>query len=215
MRRYCWTVLLSCAFFAVAAGKARAEDPVSIQIVGTFNGISCEPTDPANDMEPQGDHVWRTLRFINEPGDPDTIFFKFTKNGSYLPQHWGWSGSWGIAEFAWSPPSIAAVLPDSGYYYFYFNDANYAYWLDRPMGSIAGAVSADGRPDVPAGTSVTLFDAAYNIIGTYDAFTDSTYCFEPSVPPYTRSRCTLRATATRRSPESTSASMKPEACPSI
>ena len=182
MRRSYWTILLSCAFFAVAVGGARAEDPASIQLVGTFNGITCEPTDPANDMDPQGNHVWRKLKFINEPGDPDTIFFKFTKNGSYLPQHWGWSGTWGIAELAWSPPSIAKVLPDSGYYYFYFNDADYTYWLDRPAGSITGAVSADGRADVPAGTAVTLFDAAYNMIGSYDEFTDSTSTFDALGP---------------------------------
>jgi hypothetical protein len=40
----------------------------------------------------------------------------------------------------------------------------------------------DGRPDVPAGTAVTLFDAAYNVIGTYDAFTDSTYSFDALGP---------------------------------
>jgi hypothetical protein len=185
MRRCFWTVLLSCCvFFIVAAGDVRAEDPVSVQLVGTFNGITCQPTDPANDMDPQGNHVWRKLKFINEPGDPDTIFFKFTQNGSYLPQHWGWSEvyGWGIAELAWSPPSIAKVLPDSGYYYFYFNDADYSYWLDRPAGRITGAVSADGSPDVPPGTSVTLFDAAYNIIGTYDAFADSTYLFDALGP---------------------------------
>ncbi|MCX5754413.1 MAG: T9SS type A sorting domain-containing protein [Candidatus Krumholzibacteria bacterium] len=177
MRRYYRTVLLSCAFFAAAAGGARAADPASIQLVGTFNGITCEPTDPANDMDPQGNHVWRKLKFINEPGDPDTIFFKFTKDRSYLPEHWGWSGVWGIAELAWSPPSIAKVLPDSGFYYFYFNDADYTYWLDRPAGNITGAVSVNGRPDLPPGTTVTLFDAAYDIIGTYDAFADSTYYF--------------------------------------
>jgi hypothetical protein len=182
MRRCYWTLLLSCAFFAAAAGGARAEDPASIQLVGTFNGITCEPTDPANDMDPQGNHVWRKLKFIDEPGDPDTIFFKFTKNGSYLPLHWGWSGAWGTAELAWSPPSVAKVLPDSGYYYFYFDDADYTYWLDRPAGSITGAVSADGRTDIPAGTAVTLFDAAYNIIGTYDTFADSTYCFDALGP---------------------------------
>jgi len=175
-------VVLTCAFSALAVGGARAQDPASIQLIGTFSGITCEPTDPANDMDPQGDHIWRKLKFINEPGDPDTIFFKFTKNGSYLPQHWGWSGTWGIAELAWSPPSIAKVLPDSGYYYFYFNDANYTYWLDRPAGRIAGAVSAEGRTDVPPGTSVTLFDAAYNIIGTFDAFADSMYSFDALGP---------------------------------
>ena len=149
-----------------------------MQLVGTFSGVTCEPSDPANDMEAQGNHVWRKLKFIDEASDPDTIFFKFTQNGSYFPEHWGWSGTWGIAQLAWSPPSIAAILPDSGYYYFCFNDADYAYWLDRPRGSISGAVSADGRSDVPAGTSVTLFDALNNVIGTYGDFADSSYRFD-------------------------------------
>jgi hypothetical protein len=182
MRRYYWIVLLSFVFFAVAASGASAGDPASIQLVGTFSGVTCDPTDPANNMDPQGNHVWRMLKFINQPGDPDTIFFKFTKNGSYLPQHWGWSGVWGIADFSWSPPSIAKVLPDSGYYYFYFDDADYTYWLERPAGRISGAVSLQGRLSVPPGTSVTLYDAMYDIIGTFDAFSDSTYTFDDLGP---------------------------------
>jgi hypothetical protein len=87
-----------------------------------------------------GDNVWRMLKFIDEPGNPDTIFFKFTRDGSYLPQHWGWSGVWGIADFSWSPPSIAKVLSDSGFYYFYFNDSDFTYWLERPAGSIFGGI---------------------------------------------------------------------------
>jgi hypothetical protein len=182
MRHYYLIPYLACAVLVAAAGAVLADNPSSIQLVGTFSGITCEPTDPANDMESQGDHVWRKLKFINEPGDPDTIFFKFTENGSYLPQHWGWSGTWGIAALAWSPPSIAAVLPDSGYYYFYFNDADYTYWLDRPAGCISGAVTADGRADVPSGTTVTLFDEAYNVIGTFGAFADSMYSFSALGP---------------------------------
>jgi hypothetical protein len=182
MRHCCLALLFIGATLAMAAGDVRAADLASIQLVGTFNGITCEPTDPANDMDPQGDHVWRKLKFINELGDPDTIFFKFTRDGSYLPQHWGWSGTWGVAELAWSPPSIAKVLPDSGYYYFYFNDLDYTYWLDRPAGKISGGVSADGCPGIPAGTIVTLFDAAYGIIGMYNAFADSTYSFDV-LPP--------------------------------
>ena len=92
------------AFFARFSRAARsAQDPASIQLVGTFNGITCEPNDPANDMEPMGNHVWRKLKFINEPGDPDTIFFKFTRDGSYLPKHWGWSGVWGDRRIRMEP----------------------------------------------------------------------------------------------------------------
>jgi len=161
-----------------ASGDASAQGISSIQLVGNFNGITCEPSDPANDMDLVGDHVWRKLKFIDEPTDPDTIFFKFTKDGSYLPKHWGWSGIWGIAEFEWSPASIAAVLPDSGYYYFYFKDSDYTYWIDRPTGRIVGAVNAEKHTGVPPGTRVTLYDSQDNAIGTFCDFTDSTYCFD-------------------------------------
>jgi hypothetical protein len=177
MRRY-GNLALAGALIALVAGGALAQEPASIQLVGTFSGITCEPDDPANDMSPMGDHVWRKLKFINEPGDPDTIFFRFTRDGSYLPKHWGWSGVWGIAEFAWSPPSIAAILPDSGFYYFYFKDSDYTYWLERPAGSISGAVSADNYSGVPAGTCVTLFDSGNGVIGSYSAFTDENYHFD-------------------------------------
>ena len=175
-------VLLASAFFASLASGVRADDPSSIQLVGNFAGITCEPNDPANNMESLGNHVWRMLKFINQPGTPDTIYFQFTRDGSYLPKHWGWSGVWGIADFSWSPPSIAKVLPDSGYYYFNFNDSDYTYWLDRPTGSIRGSVTADGQTGVPPGTHVTLYDAGSHAIGTFCSFTDSTYCFD-ALPP--------------------------------
>ena len=75
---------------------------------------------PPTTWIPVGDNVWRKLKLINEPGDPDTISFKFTADGSYLPAHWGWSfiDGWGIADYDWSPPSIVAIMPDSGYWYF-------------------------------------------------------------------------------------------------
>jgi hypothetical protein len=92
--------------------------------------------------------------------------------------HWGWSGVWGIAEFEWSPPSIAAVLADSGYYYFYFKDSDYTYWIDRPGGSILGSVSADKHVGVPDGTCVTLYDSLGSVIGTFRDFVDSMYHFE-------------------------------------
>jgi hypothetical protein len=172
------TILLAGALFGTLAGGALAQEPASIQLVGTFAGITCEPNDPANNMEPLGEHVWRMLKFINEPGDPDTIYFKFTRDGSYLPKHWGWSGVWGVADFSWSPPSIAKVLPDSGYYYFFFNDADYTYWLDRPGGSISGAVTAENHTGVPDGTCVTLFDSDDNVIGTCGSFAGDAYHFD-------------------------------------
>ncbi len=183
MRRFRIPILAS-AFVALFAGIAIAQDPTSIQLVGNFNGITCEPDDPANNMEPMGDHVWRKLKFINEPGTPDTVFFKFARDGSYLPKHWGWSSiwGWGIAEFAWSPPNIAAALSDSGYHYFYFRDTDYAYWIERPAGSIHGTITAENSPGVPQATVVTLYDSVYNVIGTFDSFTDSTFLFNALAP---------------------------------
>lgn len=153
----------------------------SIQLTGNFNGITCEPDDPANDMTDLGDHEFIKLKFINEPGDPDTIFFKFTKDNSYMPEHWGWSFSegWGIADLDWSPPSIAAVLPDSGFYYFHFNDTTYAYSLSRPDAAIEGIVHSNLPTGVPAGTKVSLFDQEYGLIGMYEEFTDSSFSFSP------------------------------------
>jgi hypothetical protein len=171
-------IITSSAFLAFLASGALADAPASIQLVGTFAGVTCEPNDPTNNMESLGDHVWRMLKFINEPGSPDTIYFKFTRDGSYLPKHWGWSGTWGVADFAWSPPSIATVLPDSGYYYFYFNDADYTYRRERPEGSIFGAVTAQNHTGVPDGASVTLFDSTESLIGRFDSFTDDTYSFD-------------------------------------
>jgi hypothetical protein len=135
----------------------NAEEFSSIQLVGNFAGITCEPDDDANNMDPLGENLWRKLKLINEPGDPDTILFKFTANGSYMPQHWGWSfiEGWGTAAYDWSPPSIAYVMPDSGYWYFYFNDSTYEYWLDRPDAAIEGILESD-QPGVPAGSMVSL-----------------------------------------------------------
>ncbi|MGD1048111.1 MAG: carboxypeptidase-like regulatory domain-containing protein, partial [Candidatus Krumholzibacteriaceae bacterium] len=171
-------ILLASALFACLANGVRADDPSSVQLVGNFAGITCAPDDPANNMESLGNHVWQMLKFINQPGTPDTIYFKFTRDGSYLPKHWGWSGVWGIADFSWSPPSIAKVLPDSGYYYFHFNDSDYTYWLDRPAGSIHGCLTAGGHAGVPPGTHVTLYDAGSHVIGTFSSFADSTYSFD-------------------------------------
>ncbi len=177
MRLLTATIVATVSVLMSAIGAGAAPGPTSIQLVGTFNGVTCEPTDPANNMENIGGNVWRILKYIDEPGTPDTVYFKFTMDGSYLPMHWGWSGVWGVAELAWSPPMIATIITDPGFYYFYFNDADYTYWLDRPAGSISGVVSADHAAGVPAGTSITLYDAGNKVVGVFDAFTDDTYRF--------------------------------------
>jgi hypothetical protein len=175
-----WIVILAGVCLAFTAVAAHASDPSSIQLVGTFNGVTCEPNDPANDMESLGGHVWRMLKFIDEPGSPDTISFKFTRDGSYGDRHWGWSETWGwgIAEYAWSPPSIVKVLDDPGFYYFYFNDADYTYSLERPAGSISGAVTADKIVGVPSGACVTLYDSGGAVIGRCGDFTGDSYRFD-------------------------------------
>ena len=169
---------LALVALAFAAAPVAAQTVESIQLVGNFAGVSCEPEDPANDMLSLGDHLWRKGVFVNQPGNPDTVYFKFTKNRSYLPSHWGWSGTWGIAELTWSPPSIVAVLPDSGYHYFYFRDADGAYWIEQADASISGDLTVEGLPDVPPGSSVTLYDSLANVIGTFDTWSDDTYRFE-------------------------------------
>jgi hypothetical protein len=176
-------VLLASAFFASLAGGAFADVPSSIQLVGNFAGVTCDPGDPANNMESLGNHLWRILKFVNQPGTPDTIYFKFTQNGTYFPKHWGWSydWGWGKADFSYSPPSIVTALPDSGYYYFHFNDSDYTYWLDRPTGSIHGSVT-DGHGGVIPETHVTLYDSGYNLIGMCCLSSDSSYAFDALGP---------------------------------
>ncbi len=183
---------ITLAIFLSAAGGIQAEEIVSIQLVGNFNGITCDPADPANEMVNTAPHVWRKLKFINEPFDPDTISFKFTKNDSFSPGNWGWSGEWGIAEWGYDPPNIIRVLPDSGYYYFQFNDSTYHYRLDRPGGVVSGYVTAENfTSGVPAGTVVSLHHPEENLIGNYIDFYDSTFSFQ-HLPPSTYS---LSATA--------------------
>jgi hypothetical protein len=176
VNRYGKGVLLACALL-LFAGYAVADEIASVQLVGNFYGITCEP-DASNDMDRIAAHDWRKLKFIDEPGEPDTIYFKFTKNYSYFPSHWGWSGVWGIAEYDWDPPNIATVLPDSGFYYFYFNDSSYVYSIERPSGSIGGVVNSDDPAGAPEGTRIVLLDALNNPIWTCQDFCDSTFLIE-------------------------------------
>ena len=185
MLRFAKGVTLGCTFLIILFTTLLAAQTTSVQLVGNFNGISCEPDDPANDMIRTGDHEWRKLKFINEPFEPDTIFFKFTREHSYLPLHWGWSGVEGIAKLDYNPPSIAAILADSGYYYFNFNDTTYAYWLDRPNGAVTAYVTSGTDGTVPAGAYVSLLDSIHQVIGSYFDMTDSTALFEHLPPaPY-------------------------------
>ena len=149
MIRFLRGVSICCTLLFLLSPDIQAGQPVSVQLVGNFNGISCEPEDPANDMVSLGNHRWRKVKFINEPTEPDTIFFKFTKDHSYLPEHWGWSGVEGIAKLDYNPPSIAAILPDTGYHYFHFDDSTYAYSMSRPGGSIT-AMESPYRPRLNA-----------------------------------------------------------------
>ena len=180
-------VSYGCTFLLILLSTPLASQTTSVQLVGNFNGISCEPDDPANDMLSVGEHQWRKLKFIDEQSDPDTVFFKFTREYSYLPEHWGWDNvlGWGIAKLDFNPPSIGAILPDSGYHFFNFNDTTYAYWIDRPNGNITAFVSAESDGSVPDGAYVSLLDSLYHVIGSHLDMTDSTALFEHLPPaPY-------------------------------
>ncbi len=168
----------------LCTGPVKAQEIHSIQLVGDFLGVTCEPSDPENNMELIDEHIWRKLVFIDEPGDPDTIQFEFTMNGSYFPENWGWSGTWGIAELRWNPPSIVSIIDESGYYYIYFNDSSYAYWLDRPEGVIGGCISADNQTGAPEDASVMLYNSEMQVVNVFTDFTDSLYAFE-YLPPAT------------------------------
>jgi hypothetical protein len=185
MFRFVKGVTTWCAFLIILFTIHLTAQTTSVQLVGNFSGISCEPDDPANDMIHMGDHEWCKLKFINEPFEPDTIFFKFTREHSYLPLHWGWSGIEGIAKLDYNPPNIAAILADSGYCYFNFNDTTYAYWIDRPSGAITAYVSSGTNGTVPDGAYVSILDSLYQVIGSYFDMADSTALFEHLPPaPY-------------------------------
>ena len=171
-------VLVLSAFFLFST--AGAAEYSSIQLVGNFAGIPCEPDDPANDMEYLGDHQWRKLKLINEPGEPDTIDFKFTAEGSYMPMHWGWShvDGWGVAKYDWSPPSIVAILPEDGYWYFNFNDTTRVYSLERPDAAIEGRVRSDRPTGVPEGTCISLYSGADGLVESCVSFGDSLFSFD-------------------------------------
>ncbi|MCD6379742.1 T9SS type A sorting domain-containing protein [bacterium] len=178
-------LLLASIFVCLAFGLLYGNPISSIQLVGNFSGITCDPEDTDNDMTPLGNHEWVKLKFIDEPGaPPDTIDFKFTMNHDYYPEHWGWSFvyGWGIAKLAQSTSNIVAALPDSGYHYFHFNDSTFVYSLERPSGKIFGSVLSKGSDETPDGTTITLRNYEDNIIGTFNEFTDSLYFFT-HLPP--------------------------------
>ncbi|MBN2070548.1 MAG: T9SS type A sorting domain-containing protein [Candidatus Krumholzibacteriota bacterium] len=164
--------------------NADGADFQSIQLVGNFNGITCEPDDPVNNMESAGSHLWRKLKYIDEPGQPDTIFFKFTADNTYMPMHWGYDieedygySGWGIAVYQWSPPSIPAILEEPGYYFFHFNDTTCEYSMTRPDASIDGIVESDIDFGVPADLVLTLLDSENTPSGTICDFSDDSFCF--------------------------------------
>ncbi|MDD3641894.1 MAG: FlgD immunoglobulin-like domain containing protein [Candidatus Krumholzibacteria bacterium] len=165
--------------FTTPSSPARSGDFSSIQLVGAFGGITCEPDDPANEMAPAGPHLWRKLKFIDEPGAPDTILFKFTAEHSYMPGHWGWSfvHGWGIADYGWSPPSIAAVLFDCGYYEFFFDDSTFEYRIDRPGARIEGELLSD-LPSVPDGASLMLVSAIDGPVAICPSFSGNLFSFD-------------------------------------
>ena len=122
--KYYSRLFLSVCVFLFPFTSVEATGFGSIQLVGSFGGITCEPDDPANNMDPAGEHLWQKLKYIDEPGDPDSIYFKFTADNSYLPMHWGYDlvadygySGWGFADYTWSPPNIIAILEESGYYF--------------------------------------------------------------------------------------------------
>jgi hypothetical protein len=174
-------VLLGTLFISIVpSGPARGADFASIQLVGDFGGITCEPDDPANEMTPAGAHLWSKVKLIDEPGVPDTIFFKFTAENSYSPKHWGWSflHGWGIAEYDWSPPSIAAILPECGYWEFFFNDSTYEYRLDRPDARIEGELLSDLPAGVPDGASILLVSTVDGPVASCSSFSGEEFAFD-------------------------------------
>lgn len=179
--RYLKGVLSGTLFICMAlSGSVRGGDFASIQLVGDFGGITCEPDDPANEMARAGSHTWSKIKLIDEPGSPDTIFFKFTAENSYMPKHWGWSfvHGWGIAEYDWSPPSIAAILDECGYYEFFFNDSTSEYRLDRPDARIDGELLSDAPSGVPSGASILLVSVADGPVGTCSSFSGREFAFD-------------------------------------
>ena len=172
-------VILAGTFFVFFAAGAAAQSINSIQLIGNFYRTSCIATDSTNFMDPIGNHTWKKLRLVGGSAGADTTEFYFTKNqGADYPYYWGWSGVWGVATYDWNPPLIATVLPDTGYYYVYFKDDDYTYWLDRPEGCIEGTVTTNGgKPGVPDGAVVTLYDSLSQAIGSFSAFNDSTFHF--------------------------------------
>ncbi|HEM47494.1 MAG TPA: carboxypeptidase regulatory-like domain-containing protein, partial [Alphaproteobacteria bacterium] len=129
-------------------------------------------------MEKVGDHLWRKLRLVNGPSEPDTVYFKFTKNWEYYPMHWGWDHvqGWGFARYDFDPPWIVTTL-DDGYHWFFFDDSLETYRIDRPEGMIHGTVTCGDECVVPEGTTIELFTAETERVDTFDDFTTLDYAF--------------------------------------
>ncbi len=178
-------LFLSICSLPLLLTPVEASEFGSIQLVGRFGGITCEPGDPENDMDPAGPHLWQKLKYVSEPGDPDSISYKFTAENSYLPMHWGYDliadygySGWGFADYSWSPPNIIAILEDPGYYYFHFNDQTYEYWLSRPDAAIEGIIDCDLSDGAPPGLILTLLDTELSPVGTIGSFADSSFIFD-------------------------------------
>ncbi|MBN2185003.1 MAG: T9SS type A sorting domain-containing protein [Candidatus Krumholzibacteriota bacterium] len=183
--KYYFRLFLSVCVVPFLLTSVEAAGYESIQLVGSFGGITCEPDDPDNNMDPAGVHLWQKLKYISEPGDPDSISFKFTADNSYLPMHWGYDlvadygySGWGFADYTWSPPNIIAILEESGYYFFHFNDLTYEYWLSRPNAGIQVFVDSEAASGVPPGLVLTLLDSEYAPLCSADTFTDNSFLFE-------------------------------------
>ncbi|MBN1884534.1 MAG: T9SS type A sorting domain-containing protein [Candidatus Krumholzibacteriota bacterium] len=170
-------VVLAGTFLFFAA-TAFAGTVASVQLVGSVDGVACDPADPENGMERAGDHLWRKLQLVSGADGVDTVYFKFTKNWEYYPQHWGYDHvrGWGYARYDFDPPWIVSIL-DDGYYWFWFDDSLETYGIDRPTGLIEGTLTCGSECGVPDGAKIDLMTAEAEFVGRFDEFADQEYAF--------------------------------------